>query len=96
MLYDDDLSADVLFAHLLGILGFLKSYLKSMTLPTFKVGLVELPILGWIELPLMLKDTLVISGEKLFASIMTRFIVIDVALSYNSILYRKTQGNFHL
>ena len=64
--------------------------------PTFGVGPSELPVLGCIDLPLMLKGTSPQNREELFTSVMMRFIVIDVPSSYNTILGRQTQGNLHI
>ncbi len=44
----------------------------------------------------MLRRTLSQNKAELFASVMTRFIVIDVPWSYNAILGRQTQENLHI
>ncbi len=98
MLLDVGSNADNLFAEMSTCLGITESGLKLMTSPRFGVRLVELPVLGWIHLPLVLKGTLVKIGEELlvkigeelFTSTMARFIVIDVQSSYNTILSRQT------
>ncbi len=96
VLLDDGSNADVLFSHMLPNLGIPKGDLKPVTSPTFGVGPSELPVIGWIDLPLMLRGTSPQNKGELFASAMTRFIVIDVPLSYNAILGRQTQGNLHI
>ncbi len=90
VLLDDGSNADVLFSHLLPSLGISRRDLKTVTSPTFGVGPSELPILGWMDLPLMLRGTSINNKDELFASVMTRFIVIDVPSSYNAILGRQT------
>ncbi len=67
-----------------------------MTSPTFGVSPSELPVLIWIDLPIMLRGNLVKTKEELFASTMTRFIVIDVPSSCNAIFERQPEGNLHL
>ncbi|WP_271039623.1 reverse transcriptase domain-containing protein [Agrobacterium sp. ST15.13.040] len=96
VLLDDGSNADVLFSHLLPSLGISSSELKPVTTPTFGVGPSELPVLGWIDLPLMMKGTSVDGAAELYASTMARFIVMDVPSSYNAILGRQTQGNLHI
>ncbi len=59
VLLDDGSNADVLFSHLLPSLGIAKNDLKPVTSPTFGVGPFELPILRWIDLPLMIGGTTV-------------------------------------
>ncbi len=93
MLIEDGSNADVLFTHLLLNLGISKGDLKPITSPTFGIGPSELPMIRWLDLPLMLKGTLVQDKKELFGSIMMRFIVIDVHLLYNAILRKQTQGN---
>ncbi len=44
----------------------------------------------------MMKGTLIDGIVELFASTMTRFIVMDVPSSYNGILGRQTEGNLHV
>ncbi len=57
VLLDDRSNADVLFFHLLPSLGIVKTDLETVTSPTFGVGPSKLPVLGWIDLPLMLSGT---------------------------------------
>ncbi len=57
VLLDDGSNADVLFSHLLPSLGISRNELKFVTSLTFGVGPSELPVLGWIDLPLMLRGT---------------------------------------
>ncbi len=81
MLLDDGSNADVLSAHLILSFKIFESDIKLMTSPMFGVVPIELPMLGWIDLPLMLKGTLVKMLKELFTSTMIRFITLDVASS---------------
>ncbi len=96
VLNNDKSNANILFAHILPRLGTFKGKLKLVTTPTFRVSPSELLVLGWINLPLMLKGSSVKTKEDLFASIMARFIIINVPSSYKAILGRQSQGNLHL
>ncbi len=55
VLLDDGSNTDVIFSHLLTKLGIPRSDLSPVSSPTFGVEPSELPVLGYIDLPLMLK-----------------------------------------
>ncbi len=57
VLLDDGSNIDAIFSHLLRNLGISKGELNTVKSPTFEVGPSELPVLGYIDLPLMLKGT---------------------------------------
>ncbi len=86
VLINDGSNANILFSHLLPNLGISKGDLKPITFPSFGIGPSKLLVLGWIDLPLMIRGALIQPNEELFGSTMTRFIIVDVPSSYNAIL----------
>ncbi len=60
------------------------------------MGPEKLSVLANIDLSFMVMGRAIGSSEELYASVMIKFIVIDVPSLYNAIVSRQTQGELHM